>query len=57
MSGLILNMLYSVESLDGKRYREARMTSGLKGKCYEEKLKEVGLYRIEGKEVMQYKYG
>ena len=23
------------------------MTSGLKGKCYEEKLKEVGLYSLE----------
>ena len=35
------------------------MTSGLKGKCYKEKLKEVELYYLEErrKKVMQFKYG
>ena len=40
-------MATDIEVLEDIQNRAVRMTSGLKGKCYEEKLKEVELYSLE----------
>jgi hypothetical protein len=51
-------MAKDIKVLEDIQKRAVRMTSGLKGKCYEEKLKEVGLYSLEERRKRgEFKYG